>query len=140
MKNIEEVKKILNSDLNPKSPYRPDGDYYPMYAENQITSVARQIRQLFEPKPNESRLLTDEEIVARWGAHPTTGDISVYRSIAQIQDAKTYPIAFEDGHKAGIQKCQLRVERILREVEGTFKLGGYDPDRLEALKKQEGVR
>lgn len=31
------------------------------------------------------KIMSNEEIVARWGAHPTTGNVSVYRSIAQAQ-------------------------------------------------------
>ena len=30
-------------------------------------------------------ILTDEEIVARWGVHPTTGDVTFYRSLLLAQ-------------------------------------------------------
>jgi len=41
-----------------------------------------------EYKPVELELLTDEELVTRWGAHPTTGNTTVYKSISEATIAK----------------------------------------------------
>jgi len=46
----------------------------------------------------------------------------------KAQDAKTYPIAFEDGHKIGIAKCQARVERIKGELEKRLREHGNYKD------------
>jgi hypothetical protein len=43
---IEEIKKILNQRLNPKSPFAAEGDYYPMWDDEEIDSVAHQIEAL----------------------------------------------------------------------------------------------
>jgi hypothetical protein len=54
--------------------------------------LAKQIRQSYIKK-GEPPILSDETIFARWGAHPTTGLVSVYSSIAAAQrntDKKWY--------------------------------------------------
>lgn len=115
--------------------------------------VAREICQLFEPKPSESRLLTDEEIkVVRYGwelRDNQTLVIPVYnRSLIEAQDTKTASI--KD------QGCQQRVERIKRKIEKEFPdfahtekidcgfQGDIDEwndytDKWQALWKEEGI-
>jgi hypothetical protein len=41
-------------------------------------------------------LLSQKEIVARWGAHPTTGNTLVYSSIAAVQDYRTKSILADE--------------------------------------------
>ena len=56
MDRLEEVKKILESNEQLIA-----HDYG--VPNQEVNELARQICQLFEPKPDESRLLTDEEII-----------------------------------------------------------------------------
>ena len=54
---------------------------------------------------SKATVMSDEEICARWGAHPTTGDISIYRSIAQVQAE----ISFKEGEKVGYDKASIEL-------------------------------
>ena len=66
---------------------------------------------------DEGRLLTKEERTAINDAMPPDAKYGdVFEAIAKAQKDLTYPEAFEDGHRAGIEKCQARVERIKREI------------------------
>uniref|UniRef100_A0A6M3KX25 Uncharacterized protein n=1 Tax=viral metagenome TaxID=1070528 RepID=A0A6M3KX25_9ZZZZ len=109
---------------------------------------------------NEGKLLTDGEIVERWGAHPTTGNVGIYRSIAKAQrdltagekdrECKERIIAkFEDWQEAEKvaesliiahykAECQARVERLFEEIEhSNIIASGYDAwQGWQALKKE----
>lgn len=104
----------------------------------------REICQLFEPKPDESRLLTDEEITSaaiQGNAElPSYGSTSAehwhaeYRAIAKTQDAKTASIKdaeygskietyqkankdFQDLLIEAHRQEQARVERMFKEID-----------------------
>jgi len=105
----------------------------PLYPCRALTDSCKQISQLYEPQGD--RLLTNEEIVARWGAPPTTGTVSVYRSIAKAQHSLTAAakdeeweekmLALVEGHAEGLKiigekyeaECQAKLEQVFAEIE-----------------------
>lgn len=154
MGTIEEVQKILDDNLLIEG-----ADY------TDVDKAAKQICQLFEPKPDESRLLTDEEIDAL-DAEFTSDQLGSHaheNKLVATQDAKTAPIEYKRGYddacKVKDAECQARVERIFREIEKILfveygTIGGlkalwfkesleFQPIELynlwQALKKQEGI-
>ena len=171
---LEKVKKILDEVCDACMIVKAGGD-----TTIDADKVAEAICQLFEPKPkyhiesdqpgeshlvetqpkpDESRLLTDEEIVARWGAHPTTGDIEFYKRIAAAQDARTASIKDVECQQrvkanltllvAEIQDCK-NLEAVNQLLDCWIKANDLKPEEVEtydpidelrqALKKQEGV-
>ncbi len=98
--------------------------------------------ELFEPKPDESRLLTDEEVI-RLGFKVCGKDFSridfcELPEFLLAQDAKTASIKDAE--------CQARVERIFKEIYTRFCRFDKDTNEFclnakdwQALKKQEGV-
>lgn len=53
----EALREILNRELNPKAPYCADGDYYPMYEDNEIYKVVDQLLALL---PDEQEIRKEE--------------------------------------------------------------------------------
>ncbi len=152
---IGEVKKILW------------GYFEDELTETSLQDIATEICQLFEPKlddpdrleefapgaiekimemvgvkPDESRLLTSEEIMA---ITHCLGISKNYEDIAKAQDAKTASIKDAE--------CQQRVERIFNKIESKMAIERCDPDVMpyftdyywmpidiwQALKKREGI-
>ena len=175
MNKIEEVKKILHK-LDP----------FDLKSDIDMERKAREICQLFEPepdsnastwpyprpveklKPDESRLLTEEQWIENGGEWRSSYE--QYLKILQAQDVKTASIKdarfkelcancdswlWKSGEKQEIidrknAGCQQRVERIFKDIETQNPvdeiLGGiiltpkqWQALKNKALKKQEGV-
>ena len=93
MNTIEKVKRIMEtSSLDTKL---------------QREIVAREICQLF-PKPDESRLLTKNELLNAGVSYPQI-NFGYLQDAIKAQDAKTASIKDTE--------CQARVERIFKEIE-----------------------
>lgn len=115
-------------------------------------------------KPDESRLLTDEELIeaSRFDAEgkwilDEGNQLTGRRQVAKAQDAKTASIlkaqieerdkriaelqeSFKMLQELSKAECQERVERIFREIEeGNVLRISTLGDWWQALKKQEGV-
>jgi len=123
-----------------------------------------QICQLFEPKPDESRLLKVQEEFLNT-PNRNMGLLELLEHVVGKQDAKTASIKDKEIRELGFNslsefiiakdaECQTRVERIFKEIDsvlGEFSDSeDYDLvsehwrnrlyDFRQALKKQEGLR
>ena len=122
MERIEEVKKILRifySEAQSAREYITDG-----YLCNEF---APQICQLFEPKPDESGLLTEGEISSIMGV--ATGCAAIAIKVAKAQLAKAdkdyqagFKIAVEQGYKVGLETGRRQErERIFKRLEKAYR-------------------
>ena len=111
---IEEVKKILR-DLE-HTEYNKFGDKFIDAALDieQVNNTAQQICQLFEPKPDEGRLLTGEEIhKVCFDGHEEEGDGWCYKCLTltrDAQDAKTASIKDKEYKKEWLEYAWLVTE------------------------------
>ena len=103
-----------------------------------VEEIAQQVddyyRQLFEPKPDEGRLLDKNELssaISEWETQHSIYDPFHYIFICQKQDTKTASIKDAE--------CQERVERIFKEIEATMgdDIKAYYKRWWQALKKKE---
>lgn len=120
-----------------------------------IEKAWRNICKLFEPKPDESRLLTNKEVenladkfVEKNSANQLRLDRGDWKIIIptmlkaqHVKDMKweAKPVSIKDA------ECQARVQRIFKEIEEQNPvdeiLGGVilTPNQWQALKKQEHI-
>lgn len=160
--NKEQIKEVKELWLNPQNQtVFKKKDFvdvrFPFKIHNRITTIFCN-SQLFEPKPDENRLLTDEEIKEiekvppeDYGAPPNWW-LRANKRVAKAQDAKTTSIKDAE--------CQKRVERIFEEIDNiNAYIGSYEATInskraislrgsglyfdidgfMKALKKQEGI-
>lgn len=126
MNNLEELKKILTQLVTESIRYADTGAVF------DVESFAHAICQLFEPKPDEDRLLTKEQMAE---ALNKLGGEATYKNgleaIAKAQLAKD--LTFE----------KVMVERIFKEVEKHVSTGHWlekgfvEWDWWQALKERE---
>lgn len=133
MDKIEKVIEVINNPDNSINSY-----------DLRVKKQAKQICQLFEPKPNQSRLLADEEIDEIENEYPRKFGIGV--TTAKAQDAKTASIKdaewdercakekaeYGESVALGIRilveaECQARIEALIEEIEksGQKEIGLY---------------
>ena len=112
MEKIEEAKRIMETGS--------------LDTKLQREIVAREICQLFEPKPDEGGLLRDVEMEIAF-----VGELASYekgKAIAKAQRDLTTSIFQAKCEACLAQKndeCQVRVERIIKEIENNLANIGY---------------
>ncbi len=136
---IEEVKKILDKQRCLTHIVWTGNGHAPIYDVSN-EELVQQVCQLFEPKPDEGRLVTDEDIklIAEGGDVPQKY-IGCLKWAVKIQDAKTASIIRAE--------CQERVKGIVGFIEqykephehmGVVDFVGVPLDEWESFK--EGVK
>ena len=124
----EDKEEYMGDSLLAKIRYIVYGGQFGIPDDYCIMSITTEPRQLFEPKPDESRLLSDEETleILKIGAGPP------FDAIAKAQDAKTASIKDKEFveekvdfglsvHEAAWEQatfeCQQREDKIFKEIE-----------------------
>lgn len=113
MNKKEEVKIILQQFyIDKKSPWDAEDS----------TKFACQIYQLFEPKPDENRLLTMNEWLDNHGI-----DSAYKKDMKPTWDKILQDLLDQDAKTAGIKdkECQQRIDKIRREIESCHAANIY---------------
>lgn len=112
---IEEMKKIIKENKRWT------------FGSEEVEELARRIYQLFEPKPDESRLLTDEEIAQTYIGkeyYPTAHD----GELAKTQDTKTASI------------YQDKIQELFNKIETISLLGDVGGKVVILHKEWQGLK
>ena len=135
MDRLEEVKRILNRDRDGIT-VNYNGTCYFKNFPTGVEELAEEICSLFQPKPDESRLLSDEEIEERFKRK--TDDGETYEDYARqlgihLQDAINIA---RHGAVLQLTHCEplIRVDEramTLKEVEDKLVLERCDPDVMQ---------